>query len=137
MNEIEIRRRLNVSPSYVADTRTKFLPMEYLNPRVYSNASRYKNLRRILDERDKKIYHETWIQKIVDESNEDIFIVVDESNKDRLDKLASEYYSDPRFWWVIALANNIIDPFDISLGTRLRIPPITSLYNQGGVLSGN
>lgn len=53
----------------------------------------------------------------------------------RLDIIANQYYNTPRFWWVIALANNIIDPFDIPVGTTLRIPTIISLYNKGGVLS--
>lgn len=137
MKEIEISRRLNVSPRSIAGLRTKFLPLDYLNPRVYSNASRYKNLRRILNEEDKKIYHETWVQKTIDESNEDLYIVTDISNANRLDILAQNYYSDAKFWWVIAIANNIIDPFDVPVGTRLRIPPVISLYNQGGILSGN
>ena len=115
MNEVELIRRYNVSPTYLAETREKFIPMEFLKPKQYDNACRYKNLRRIQDPETKKIYHETWFQKIVDESN--------------------EYYNTPRFWWVIALANNIIDPFDIPIGTTLRIPVIVSLYNQGGVLS--
>ena len=37
----------------------------------------------------------------------------------------------------IALANEILDPFDVPVGTYLRIPPLVSLYNTGGVLSGN
>lgn len=135
MNEVELIRRYNVSPTYLAETREKFIPMEFLKPKQYDNACRYKNLRRIQDPETKKIYHETWFQKIVDESNEDQYMIVSIAEEGRLDIIANQYYNTPRFWWVIALANNIIDPFDIPIGTTLRIPVIVSLYNQGGVLS--
>lgn len=137
MNEVELIKRLNISPSVLAGIRTKYLPLDYMKPRVYENASRYKNLRRILDEKEKKIYHETWVQKFIDKSDEDIYYTVDISTQGRLDKIAASYYNDARFWWVIALANNIIDPFDVQVGTQLRIPVVTSLYNIGGVLSDN
>lgn len=135
MNEVELIRRYNVSPTYLAETREKFIPMEFLKPKQYDNACRYKNLRRIQDPETKKIHHETWFQKIVDESNEDQYMIVSIAEEGRLDIIANQYYNTPRFWWVIALANNIIDPFDIPIGTTLRIPVIVSLYNQGGVLS--
>ena len=45
------------------------------------------------------------------------------------------YYNTPKYWWIIALSNYILDPFDIPVGTNLRIPPLLSLYNSGGVLN--
>lgn len=135
MNEVELIRRFNVSPAYIAESREKFIPMEFLSPKQYTNACRYKNLRRIQDPETKNIYHETWFQKIIDKSNEDQYFTVSIAEQGRLDIIASKYYNTPRFWWVIALANNIIDPFDIPVDTVLRIPAIVSLYNEGGVLS--
>lgn len=41
---------------------------------------------------------------------------------DRLDAIAERRYGDPDYWWVIALANRIKDPFRISAGTILKIP---------------
>ena len=41
---------------------------------------------------------------------------------ERLDSLASVYYGDDELWWVIALANRIMDPFSLTVGMRLRIP---------------
>jgi hypothetical protein len=41
---------------------------------------------------------------------------------ERLDLLAYRYYGDEEYWWVIALANRIQDPFALTPGTRLRIP---------------
>jgi len=40
----------------------------------------------------------------------------------RLDVLAYKYYGDPDYWWVIALANRIIDPFSLTVGQLIRIP---------------
>lgn len=135
MNEVELIRRFNVSPAYIAESREKFIPMEFLSPKQYTNACRYKNLRRIQDPETKNIYHETWFQKIIDKSNEDQYFTVSIAEQGRLDIIASKYYNTPRFWWVIALANNIIDPFDVPVDTVLRIPSIVSLYNKGGVFS--
>ncbi len=41
---------------------------------------------------------------------------------DRLDRLASKYYSDDQYWWVIALVNSVSYPLSIKVGTVLRIP---------------
>ena len=41
---------------------------------------------------------------------------------ERLDALAARYYGDDEYWWIIALANRIQDPFSLSIGRRLRIP---------------
>jgi nucleoid-associated protein YgaU len=41
---------------------------------------------------------------------------------DRLDTLAHRYYGDSDYWWVIAVANRIQDPFSLRPGTRLRVP---------------
>lgn len=137
MTELELIRFTNVSPSFMADAREKFIPLEYLSPRQYTNACRYKNLRRIQNPDDNKIYLENWNQKIVDASEGDEYYTVAIEDKNRLDMISNYYYNTPRFWWVIALANYILDPFDVPVGTVLRIPPITALYREGGVLSGN
>lgn len=41
---------------------------------------------------------------------------------DRLDAIAERRYGDPEYWWVLALANRIRDPFRITVGTVLKIP---------------
>ena len=41
---------------------------------------------------------------------------------ERLDHLAHRYYGDSDYWWVIAVANRIQDPFALVPGTRLRVP---------------
>lgn len=40
----------------------------------------------------------------------------------RLDILANELYGDSSLWWVICQVNNIRNPFDIPVGTELKLP---------------
>ena len=42
--------------------------------------------------------------------------------KQRLDKLAAEYFGDGRLWWVIALMSDIGWGLQVPPGTRLKIP---------------
>ena len=42
----------------------------------------------------------------------------------RLDIIAESVYNDPQLFWVIAVVNNIADPFDVPEGTVLRLPSI-------------
>lgn len=130
-------KRSIVSPSYLEDLREIFYPLQYYVPKDYKNNSRYTNLRRLYDEEKGVYYHESWNQKFIDESAEDNFFTVTESEENRLDLVSYSYYGTPNYWWVIAIANYIIDPFNVPVGTNLRIPPIVSLYNEGGILSGN
>lgn len=136
-NKVYKVKRTIVSPSYLEELREVFRPLTYYVPKDYKNNSRYTKLRRLFDQKRGVYYHETWVQKFVDESANDNFYTVTESEKNRLDIIAYSYYGTSNYWWVIAAANYIIDPFDIPVGTVLRIPPISSLYNKGGILSGN
>lgn len=137
MKESDLVRLFNVSPSGLEGYRKVYTMRPYLTPRIYENSCRYKNIRRLEDEDTGKVYHENWIKRIIDISEEDTYITVDMTRENRLDMISYEYYNTPRFWWVIAIANDILDPFDVPIGTQLRIPTLSSLYNEGGILSGN
>jgi hypothetical protein len=41
---------------------------------------------------------------------------------DRLDRIAHKHYSDDTMWWIIAVANNITNPLDITIGKEILIP---------------
>ena len=41
---------------------------------------------------------------------------------DKLYKLASENYNDFRFWWIIAMVNNIASEADLKYGQKILIP---------------
>lgn len=136
INNIQYKvKRKNVSPNYIAEQRDLYEMRPYEKPIQYSNACRYKNSRTLRDEETGKLFHENWTQKFVDYSNQDEYYVVTNVEENRLDIISNMFYNTPRYWWVLALANYIIDPFDIPIGTNIRIPPLISLYNNGGVLS--
>lgn len=48
----------------------------------------------------------------------------------RLDLASYEIYKDSHYWWVLALVNNIYDPFDFSLvGSIIECPDIIDITN--------
>lgn len=128
-------RHKNISPAYLAMFREVFDEVNYLSPRIYKEVSRYKNVRQITED-DGKTHHETVNQNFIDSSTQDAVFIVDIETTNRLDIVSQYCYSTPKYWWVIAQANYIIDPFDVPFGTALRIPPLSSLYNKGGILYG-
>lgn len=128
-------KRNNVSPEYISGVREVFEHPTYYEPKRYPNVSRYSSLRRLKDTESGKYYHENWIQKFIKVSAEDQYYTVTLYEKNRLDIVSNMYYSTPKYWWVIAIANNIIDPFDLPIGTNLRIPPIISIYTEGGIVN--
>lgn len=129
-------RKSAVSPPYLAEFKDYYEPLEYLPTVAYKNASRYKNLRTIKDEETGKIHHESWNQQAIPLSSDDVYVTVTNETENRLDIIAYQQYGSARYWWILALANYIIDPFEIPTGSTLRVPPLLSLYKSGGVLNG-
>ena len=124
----------NVSPLSIASIKEISPKVVYLrNNSKYLRLSRYSPYRIILDNNKKK-YYETQNNTRIEESDKDRYHEVTYKN-DRLDKISYEYYGDASYWWIIAKANNIIDPFDLTLGTMLRIPNINSVYSSKGVVN--
>ncbi|MBM5787803.1 MAG: hypothetical protein FJ375_03685 [Pelagibacterales bacterium] len=75
----------------------------------------------ILKKRDEKRYLSTTIYPKIKPNNNDIYIIVD--NTDRLDLLANKYYNNSEFFWIIAVANNINNgDMYLKEGTQIRIP---------------
>lgn len=104
----------------------------YSKPRSYEHTSRYSKYRQIVDNLDS--YVETFNQSTIQKSDIDIFHTVTREQENRPDIIANIYYNDPSFYWVIAVANDLVDPFIIQIGSILRIPSLNSLYTVGGVL---
>ena len=109
--------------------------MQYSKPRKYENMSRYSKYRQILDNTD--VYTETFNKSEIPKNDNDTFHVVQNNEENRLDIISNTYYKDASMYWVIALANNLVDPFILKSGSILRIPSLSSLYAFGGVLSIN
>lgn len=129
-------RNQEISPAYLAQFREIFEDLEYHEPRVYKDVSRYKNVRTIRDKDTSKEYHETMNQYTVEKAETESTYIVGVETENRLDLVSYRCYSTHKYWWVIALANYIIDPFDVPYGTILRIPPLSQLYSEGGILYG-
>ena len=123
-----------VSPTYQKEFRDVYSFPQYTDPREYKYLSRYTPYRQIIGDDGHK-FHETFNNTEIVSSEEDQYYTVDVRTENRLDIIAAENYGFPTYWWIIAHANNIIDPFDVPYGTILRIPPIKSLYLSEGVIN--
>jgi hypothetical protein len=86
---------------------------------------------KILKEKEtQKQYFESTIYPKVKPTDNDIYIISTQS--DRLDLLASKYYGNTSYWWIISVANNLNDAsLSIEPGRQLRIPSdISSILNE-------
>ena len=109
--------------------------IQMMNPRHFDTLSRYKRNRQIYSSEYDKVYLESTNQyKIILDDNP-VYHIVDILEEGRLDKIALLYYGDSSYYWAIALANNIIDPFIIKSNTLLVIPYIENLFENNGPLS--
>lgn len=93
-------------------------------------ANRYQYSETLTTKDTKKKYLESTIYPKIKATNEDIYIISTQS--DRLDLLASRYYGNPTYWWIIAVANNLNDAsLSIEVGKQLRIPGnVTAVINE-------
>lgn len=111
-----------------------------------SNNSRYSYNRLIvkdkLDDHDisqfdydapEIIYQESSNNHIMNDDNY-IYHLVSLSETNRLDIISNIHYNTPKYWWLIAEYNHLINPRIINPNTYLKIPPLTELYNRGGAL---
>lgn len=55
-------------------------------------------------------------------SPKDIYHMVTYS--DRLDTLAFQYYRNSKYWWIIADVNDVLNPFELTVGQTLIIPDL-------------
>jgi len=79
-----------------------------------------KNNNKIKLENGKRVYRSK-IYPNIPLKDSDIYVVT--QTGDRLDSLASQFYSNSSYWWIIATANNIHDAsLSVDDGTILRIP---------------
>lgn len=66
---------------------------------------------------------EWWERSILPGSDTDTRYIVENFYEGRLDLIASVFYDEPRFWWIIAQYNSVLDPFaEITAGRVLYIP---------------
>lgn len=98
----------------------------------FSPTSRYKNTN-IYEgpDGDYKYYYGIWNIPTIDEQPQDIYYTIQAGETRRLDRIAFLYYDNYNLWWVIAAANNIIDPFDeLKVGQVIRIPYLPYIFSK-------
>jgi hypothetical protein len=84
--------------------------------------SRYSKCRYLLTE-DGNVIQETWDPPTIEESIEDQLFEVTIEYAHRPDLISLMYYGTEQLYWVIAYANEMIDPFaETVVGLKLRIP---------------
>lgn len=120
------------SPAYLSHLKVIYDQLKYLDPIQYTFVSRYTATRVIDNESNS--YYESPNKYSIPEKESDIYITTNKSNENRLDIVSSKLYGTPLQWWIIATANNILDPFDVPLGTTLRIPNVASIYGVKGLM---
>tara|TARA_Y100000004_G_C8695507_1_gene319384 strand:+ start:240 stop:554 length:315 start_codon:yes stop_codon:yes gene_type:complete len=93
---------------------------------------RYKFSEQHVRENKGRVYKTTRLPKI-EKSFQDRYIFT--RTGDRLDNLAFEFYNDPRYWFILALANNLgKGTLAVKEGIQLRIPPNSILTNFEEIL---
>lgn len=66
---------------------------------------------------------EWWERRNFKTDPTDTIFTVDNFHSNRLDLIANIFYGEPRYWWIIAQVNNILDPQqEVYPGRILSIP---------------
>lgn len=89
---------------------------ELLNKKLLKNIKQYETAKYVVDY--KSIINNTYIIERI------------WSVGDKYYKLSSEYYGDPKDWWVIALYNSKPTEHHVKIGDRIKIPtPLNKVLN--------
>jgi len=79
---------------------------------------------------DGRLYYGTFSAPDFPQGAKDVYHTVVEGQDQRLDLISYYYYHTAELWWVIALANNILSPFDdIHIGDLLRVPDFSTVID--------
>lgn len=106
----------------------------YSNRRPFKHTSRYAVYRTIIDKVNNTSFFESTNPYHCATDSNTVYHVVEPNQEGRLDIISNIYYNTPNFYWVLAWANNLIDPLTVIAGTVLLVPSIDSIYNLGGPL---
>lgn len=91
--------------------------------------SRYNKSRLLLNQDSIPIL-ESWDPPDIPELPEDRFFEVRREHAHRPDLISLMFYGTEQLYWVIAYANQLIDPFaETVVGLKLRIPDRENLFN--------
>jgi len=97
-----------------------------------NNTSQLKLFNILQDLQDNERFINIFRSYIINESNFDderYYDIHEVDSSDWLDGISYQYYETDNLWWLIAMTNNIVNPFeDISEGDALRILKPSYLY---------
>lgn len=116
-----------VSPRTLSVSGVYKNQIKFYEPRKFDFTSRYGNSRQIMDLMG-NMYFESFNSVSIKETSGDKYYTVSIKDENRLDIIANNCYGTKDYWWLIAFANDIIDPFSVERGRVLRIPPLSSMY---------
>lgn len=141
---------MKIEEPVIAETKKKYLDplhikstdenndIKYIDDnKSYSamSVSRYFPYRRYIDSNGQIVY-ESYNQKFIEKKDSDKYYRVELDNENRLDKISLTYYNNSQYWWIIAIANNIIDPFsEVEYDTVIRIPSLQAVHEQRGIIN--
>ena len=110
-----------------------------MNPGPYTDVTKIDRPSREASNRYNFNYHLTdgtnryiafYKRRAVSESSDDVFYQTTSGDDGKLDNISYKFYRTPLLWWVIALANGIMNPLLIPVGTRLRIPSLATVHKE-------
>lgn len=84
---------------------------------------------------------EWWERNIFTTFNDDKVYVVEKKFEGRLDLITAVFLGEPRYWWVVAMYNNILDPnAELFEGAIIYIPALDKVKSLligklGGIAS--
>lgn len=117
---------------------SQFINVEVANNDDYPSFSRYAQNRYY----NRKYYdvngtitptieQEIWRLQASDPKEDDSYVRVLAGEVGRLDLISQRVYKTDALWWIIALANDIIDPFEETYVDRtLRCPNLTTVLTE-------
>jgi nucleoid-associated protein YgaU len=68
--------------------------------------------------------------RAVSESENDSYYTTTSGDEGKLDLISYKFYKTPYLWWVIAVANKVLNPLRVPVGTRLRIPALDTVQKE-------
>lgn len=84
---------------------------------------------------------EWWERDVISTFDDDTVYVVEKRFVGRLDLITATFLGEPRYWWVVAMYNNLLDPVDeLTEGSVIYIPALEKVKSIltgkiGGVAS--
>jgi len=114
---------------YYSDTIKKVY-----DPYVTKSSSRYATKRRLIDSSQTTFIRFIRSRDLTFNNDDATVHVVTSIEACRPDLIASKYYGDARYAWVILSANGLSLPFALEPGMKILIPSVMTLQGSKGKL---